>query len=214
MRLLGLTLGLLSLVLITFLLWGESLAVLFSPDATIAWLSGSRSWAWAAGIALLAADLVLPLPGTIIMAGLGYVYGPLVGGLISAAGSILSGAIAYGLCRRYGRGVALRLVGRQDMERSRRLFESAGGWLVALSRWMPLLPEVVACLAGVSNMPPRLFLLALACGSVPFGFAFAAVGAAGVSNPALALALSAALPGLLWLVVQLMYRRRSALAEP
>ena len=74
-----------------------------------------------------------------------------------------------------------------------------GGWLVALSRWMPVLPEAVACLAGLSNMRWRVFLPALACGSVPTGFVFAGIGHLGQSEPAWAFALSAIVPILLWL---------------
>ena len=50
--------------------------------------------------------------------------------------------------------------------------------------------------------------LALACGSLPLGFAFAAVGHAGTEHPALALAASALAPPALWLAVQPLFRAR------
>ncbi len=74
--------------------------------------------------------------------------------------------------------------------------------MVVLSRWLPLMPEVVACLAGLSGMPFRRFLVALACGSVPLGFAFAAIGATGREAPWVALAVSAGLPPVLWALVR------------
>ena len=76
----------------------------FSREGTVVWLEQfGRNWAWLAGIALITADLALPIPGTVVMAALGYVYGPWLGGAIGAAGSILSGLLAYGICRRVGR---------------------------------------------------------------------------------------------------------------
>ena len=80
-----------------------------------------------------------------------------------------------------------------------------------LSRWLPLAPEVVACMAGLTRMPARGFHLALACGSIPLGFVFAAVGHAGVSRPLLAIALTALLPPALWLVVRPIFLSKAGL---
>jgi uncharacterized membrane protein YdjX (TVP38/TMEM64 family) len=74
--------------------------------------------------------------------------------------------------------------------------------LVVISRWLPLFPEVIACMAGLVRMPARLFLLALACGSLPLGFVYVGIGATGIERPALALGLSAGFPPLLWWIVK------------
>lgn len=202
LRLFWLFIALALAVLIPFLIWGEGFERLFSQAGVVAWLERYGSFAWIAGVLLLAGDLVLPLPATAIIAGLGYLYGILWGGLIGAAGSFLAGALGYGLCRRFGRGAALRLLGRDELARGERLFARAGGWLVVLSRWLPVFPEVIACMAGLSAMRARTFFTALACGCLPQGFAFAAIGAAGTERPMLALALSALVPPVLWLVVR------------
>jgi uncharacterized membrane protein YdjX (TVP38/TMEM64 family) len=208
MRLLWLFLALAALVLIPFAIWGEGLEAFLSGDGATAWLAAYGRWAWAAGILLLVGDLVLPLPATAVMAGLGYIYGFFWGGLIGAAGSFLSGALGYGLCRLLGRGVARRILGERDLERGERLFREVGGWLVVLSRWLPVFPEVIACMAGLTGMPSGRFFAALACGSIPLGFAFAAVGEAGIERPALALALSALVPPALWLAVRPFFLRK------
>ena len=46
------------------------------------------SWAWAVGIALIWADLVLPIPQTAVIAALGIIYGTLLGGLLGSLGLI------------------------------------------------------------------------------------------------------------------------------
>lgn len=201
MRLLWLFLGLAVLLLIPYYIWSGSLEGVFSLSGSIAWLESLGHWGWTAGFLLLVSDLLLPIPGTVVMSALGFVYGTIAGGLIACAGSFVSGSLGYLLCRCLGRTAALRLLGPKDLERGERLFANAGGWIVVLSRWLPILPEVVACMAGLTRMPGRTFFFAVACGSLPLGFAFAAVGHSGVVDPKLALVLSAALPAMLWLVI-------------
>lgn len=207
MRLLWLFLLLAALVLIPFAIWGEGLTALFEQEAMIGYLNQWGIWGWLLGILLLMGDLLLPLPGTIIMSAMGYVYGIAVGGIVSAIGSFLSGALAYELCHRMGRKMAVRLLGEKDLARGESLFASVGGWVVALSRWLPVFPEVVACMAGLTRMPRNAYYLALACGSIPLGFTYAAVGQLGWQTPWLAILLSAGLPPILWLSIRSLFLR-------
>lgn len=207
-RLFWLFLLLALVVLIPFVIWGSGFERSFSREGAIAWLTGYGGWAGVAGILLLMSDLFLPIPATAVMAALGFVYGPVIGGLIATLGSVLSGALAYLLCRWLGRPAALRVLGPQDLADGERLFARVGGWLVALSRWLPVFPEVIACMAGLVRMPPLSFFISLACGSAPLGFVFAVIGHAGVAYPILAIVLSAGLPPLLWLAVQPYFRAK------
>ncbi len=208
MRLTLLFLILAVLFMIPFIIWGGRFEDWLSAEGAEAWLRGYGAWAWAAGIGLLALDIVLPIPGTVVMSALGIVYDPFWGGVLSTLGSVLSGLIAYGACRRFGHRAAERLAGKEALTRAEHLFSGgAGGWTVALSRWLPLMPEVVSCMAGLAHMRFGTFLLALVCGSAPLGFAFAAVGAASRDSIGLALALSALLPVALWGLAAWIWRR-------
>ena len=209
MRLLARVVLLAAAVLVPFALCGDEFNGWLGGDA-VAWLRGFGRVGPFVVIALLIGDLFLPIPGTLVMSAAGYLYGPIAGGVVSAAGSFLSGILAYFLCRCFGRGMAVRLAGQTELIRGERLFDRHGGLLVALSRWIPVLPEVVACLAGLVRMPPQRFVLALACGSLPMGFAYAAIGATGRNRPALALALSAILPVILWVAAQAWLRPRKS----
>lgn len=214
MRLLWIFLGLAAVVVIPFVIWGEDFETWFSQEAAVRWMRQFGGWAWAAGIGLLVADLFLPIPGTAVMAALGFVYGPWLGGLLGATGSILAGLLAYGLCRQMGRRAAEWIAGKRDLERGERIFgSSAGGFIVALSRWLPVMPEVIACLAGLSRMPFGRFAASLACGSLPLGFAFAAIGAMGKDQPGIALLLSAIVPPVLWILVRPLVMRRAEEGE-
>jgi uncharacterized membrane protein YdjX (TVP38/TMEM64 family) len=186
------------LFLISWMIWGGGLEARFTLDGCIAWLAAAGPWAWAAGIGLLVSDLLLPVPGTVVMSALGFIYGPFLGGLIAATGSMGAGLTGYGIGRCFGEPAARRWLGDMDYEKGRLLFARGGGWMVALSRALPILPEVISCTAGLVRMPFRRFLAALACGSLPIGFLFAAIGAAGRDAPGWALLFSLAVPAVLW----------------
>jgi uncharacterized membrane protein YdjX (TVP38/TMEM64 family) len=66
-----------------------------------------ESWAWAVGIALIWADLVLPIPQTAVIAALGIIYGTLFGGLLGSLGLITGGLLGYGLMLTSARRFAL-----------------------------------------------------------------------------------------------------------
>jgi len=206
MRLLLIFIVLAALVLLSFFILGDSLMNTFTQEGSIAWLNQYGTWAWVAAIALLLTDLVLPIPATIVMSALGYLYGPFIGGLISAVGSFLAGALGYWLCRLVGEKAALRLLGEKDYERGKKLSGGIGGWVIVLSRWLPVFPEVIACMAGLTRMSPGYFHAALACGSLPLGFTYAYIGYTGVTHPALAIGLSAGLPPLIWFVIRRIFR--------
>ena len=206
MRLLLIFLALTIVMMLPFFIWGDLLVTAFESGGAAAWLEGYGAWAWLMGMLLLIGDLLLPLPGTLIMSALGYLYGTFWGGLLSAAGSMMAGSIAYELCRLLGRKGALWLLGKKDLAKGEQLFLNVGVWLVVLSRWLPVFPEVIACLAGLTRMSRNLFYLAMACGVLPMGFVYAAIGEAGVENPGIALIISGLLPPVLWLLVQWLIR--------
>lgn len=207
LRLLTLFVALALLVIVPFAIWGEGLERALSAERTTEELRSWGAWAWAAGFALVVSDIALPIPATAVMAALGVIYGPLLGGLISALASMTAGTIGYVAFRALGRGIAERMAGAQGLARAEALFERWGGWIVAGSRWMPILPETIAGLAGLARMPFARFEAALACGALPMGLTAASIGHFGASRPLLAIALSALLPLALWPVAHRLMSR-------
>ncbi len=189
-------------ILVPFMIWGERFDATLSPEGSRTWMAQFGFWAWLAGIGLLIADIALPVPSTIVMSALGLTYGWFIGGCLASTGSFLSGLVAYTFCRCFGRPAARWIAGEEALSKGAAIFEKRGGWLVALSRWMPVLPEAVACLAGLVKMDFRSFVISLACGSLPVGFAFAAIGALGNSHPGWAIVLSGLVPIGLWIAAK------------
>jgi uncharacterized membrane protein YdjX (TVP38/TMEM64 family) len=205
MRLIWIFLALAVILIIPFAIFGD---MGLGGGESLDFLRSFGRWAWLVAILLLAADLLLPLPATAIIGALGYLYGPVAGALIGAAGSYLSASIAYWLCRKLGRNTAERLVGAEDLRKGERLFDDWGGWLVTLSRWLPLFPEVIACLAGMTRMPHIKFSVATLCGVLPLSGLFATIGHYGKDHGVAAILLSALLPPIFWLTLQFFFRRK------
>jgi uncharacterized membrane protein YdjX (TVP38/TMEM64 family) len=168
------------------------------------------SWAWALGITLIWADVVLPIPQTAVVAALGLVYGTVIGGLIGSLGLISGGFIGYGLMLTSLRRLARHFAGPRSMHKMESLFDRSGVWAIVLTRSLPYsVPEATVFLAGLAGMPMRKFAAAMTVGSVPTAFAFAAIGAGWADQPILALAVSYLLPIILLPVALYLLRLRA-----
>jgi uncharacterized membrane protein YdjX (TVP38/TMEM64 family) len=168
------------------------------------------SWAWALGIALIWADLVLPVPQTAVIAALGIIYGTLLGGLLGSLGLITGGLLGYGLMLTSARRFARRFAVPRSLHKMESLFDRGGAWAIVLTRSLPYsVPEAMVFLAGLAGMPMRKFTAALTLGSVPTAFAFAAIGAGWADQPILALAVSYVLPILLLPIALYLIRLRA-----
>lgn len=198
----ALVLGGLAVVLVVpFLVWGEGFEARFTAAGARQWLLERSGPPWIWGIGLLVADLVLPVPATAVAAALGWIHGPWAGGAAAAAGSFLAGLAGFGACRLAGPRAARWLLGGLHAA-GRRRFGAALPWLVVVGRFLPLVPEVTACAAGLARLPWRVFAPALALGSAGMGFGFAALGASTGEDSLLGVVLAAGLPALLWLLLR------------
>ena len=89
-------------------------------------LQAYESWAWAFGIVLIWADVVLPIPQTAVIAALGVIYGTLLGGLLGSVALITGGLLGYALMLTSARRLLHRLAGRESLAKMEILFERGG----------------------------------------------------------------------------------------
>jgi uncharacterized membrane protein YdjX (TVP38/TMEM64 family) len=214
MRLAGPILGVMAVGAALSLLLGGELEAIRDVDRALGTLREFGAWAGVAAVGLLSADLVLPVPASAVIAALGTTYGLVGGGLVGSAGLVAAGSLGYGLVRVLGRRAAVALAGESRLERLQAFFDRSGAWAIVLTRGLPIVPEVVACLAGLARMRPARFFLALGLGSLPMGFAYAAIGAGWRDHPSAAIAGAYLLPLLLlpW-TLKLMRERPSGPSE-
>ena len=193
-RLLLLVLLILCVLAVPIIVFGERFEMMFDGERAVAFVRAQGAWGGLVGIGMIIADLFIPLPAPAIMAALGLIYGTLLGGSLASLGSFAAASFGYLLCRIIGPSAARWIAGPEQIERLSDFFTRYGVWAIALSRWMPAVPEVLACLAGLSRMPPLRFATGNLIGSLAVGYAYAYVGASGAENPHAALAIAFLLP--------------------
>jgi len=165
----------------------------------------------AVGVALLVADVVLPVPASGVMIAQGAAFGFLFGSLLSLVGGTGATLAAYYLGRR-SRRLVNRLVPVEQQLRGAELLERHGMWAIVVTRPVPMLAETVAILAGTSTtMPWWKVAAAGALGNMVPAAAYAAVGAYAATfvNALVVFAGVLAVALLTWLLQQLSGRRRA-----
>lgn len=195
------------LLAIPSILFGDRLETFLDGEKALAYMRSLGGWNILVGIGLIMLDLAVSVPAHAIMAGFGLLYGPLLGGLLAGIGSYCAGLLGYVLCRLLGQRAAKYIAGEEDIERMANFFEHHGLWALALSRWAPVIPEVLSCLAGTTRMPFWKFTLGSLIGSLSVGFAYGYFGAQGEDNPGGALLISFVLPFLVLPVFLFMVKR-------
>jgi uncharacterized membrane protein YdjX (TVP38/TMEM64 family) len=172
--------------------------LLTNPSAS---LVGLGALAAPVGVGLLVADVVLPVPSSLVMIAHGALFGVTLGTLLSLAGTLGAGLFGFGLGRRGG-PLLNRLVSAEERARANDLLDRWGAMAVVATRPVPVLAETVAILAGTSTMTWGRMTLATAVGALPGSLLYALAGATmtGFDSAVAVFALVLALSGVFWLV--------------
>jgi uncharacterized membrane protein YdjX (TVP38/TMEM64 family) len=196
-----LTLAALAVPLVPFLLFGTRLDRLVAD-----WLDPRPAPAVLAllEVGVLAADILLPVPSSMVAtlggAELGIALGTLCAFLGMTAGSLAGWWLGSTAGAR-----ALARIDAADREALERRQQRLGPVLVVLTRPLPLVAEAAALVAGGTGMTLRDFLPAAASGNLAIALVWSAAGALGRSADSLPLALvwSLVIPvALAWLAVR------------
>ena len=195
---------LLAAILIPFLLFEEPIS---AWTQTQVFLMQEESHWFAGAIlgGLLASDLVLPIPSSVLSTAAGYLLGLWAGSFVTWAGMTSGCLIGYGLGATAGRKLTRRFVGDDELERVSLARNRFGDWMIVIFRAVPVLAEASVLLAGVAQMPFRRFLLLAALSNLGIAVGYAAVGAYALEIESFLLAFGGAiiLPGIAMLVARL-----------
>jgi uncharacterized membrane protein YdjX (TVP38/TMEM64 family) len=140
-----------------------------------AWDAGAGAMAAALSLALLLADVVLPVPASLVMVGNGALFGLWGGAGLSLLGGWGSSLLAFALGRRLPAAWAGAETG--TTEHAGTWFDRWGLAAVVLSRPLPLVSETVAVVAGAARCDGRTFALASLLGAAPAALVYAWIGA-------------------------------------
>jgi 3-dehydroquinate synthase len=170
----------------------------------------ARAWVTDAGpagamtvVTLLAVDMFLPIPSSLVMILSGAAFGVWWGALLAFAGSIGGEWIGFELARRYGTRVATRMVGDEaEVQRLNRILARHGAAAVAVTRALPVVMETMSVVAGLSTMSRGSFLAASTIGTAPIVVIYAYAGAmsreTGSLVPAVVILVAVAAGGWIW----------------
>jgi uncharacterized membrane protein YdjX (TVP38/TMEM64 family) len=160
--------------------WGQPLYDFLADQEQVrTWVEQFGAWGPLAIFGLeLAQSLLAPIPGQAIEAVSGYLYGPWWGVVYAFLGLVLGSTIIFLLARRFGRPLAIRLVGSSSMASLDDLARRGGAPLFFLIWLIPFAPDDLACVAaGLTPMPVRQFLVLMIVGRLPGIFVSVWVGA-------------------------------------
>ena len=196
-----LTLAAVTVPLVPFVLFGTRLDQLVAE-----WLEPRPAPATLAllEVGVLAADLLLPVPSSMVATLGGAELGIGLGTACAFLGLTAGSLAGWWLGRAAGAGPLARLglADRHDLERRQR---QLGPLLVVLTRPLPIVAEAAALVAGGSGMRLADFLPAAASGNLVIALLWSAAGAFGRSADSLPLVLvwSLVIPvALAWLAVR------------
>lgn len=125
-------------------------------------------WAPLAYILFVTAEVVVaPLPGLMLYAPGGVIFGGLLGGLYSLLGNLLGAAIACQIMRLVGQQVFGPGI-RQSLEKMTPVLEKRGIWVIFFLRINPFTSsDLISYAAGLTPMPIWKVLLGTALGMAP-----------------------------------------------
>jgi uncharacterized membrane protein YdjX (TVP38/TMEM64 family) len=147
--------------------------VLADPEG---WSESERFTIAAAGVALLAVDVVIPVPSSFVMATLGDTFGFWRGALLSTAGAVGATLAGFAIGRR-GEGAVRRFIDPAERDRVGRLFQRWGPLAIVVTRPVPILAETAAIVAGTTSLRWRHVVIAAVVGGTLTGIAFSGAGA-------------------------------------
>jgi len=118
------------------------------------------------------------VPGPILAAGSGVLFGPVLGVFVTLGATVGTATITSLIGRRAGRDSARALLGTQRAERLDALIERRGLWAVVGQRFIPGVSDALASYAfGAFGVPLWQMAVGAFIGSVPRAFAYTALGA-------------------------------------
>ncbi|OBF29297.1 hypothetical protein A5724_25365 [Mycobacterium sp. ACS1612] len=129
-------------------------------------------------IVVAAVLAALFVPGPILAAGSGVLFGPVLGVFVTLGATVGTAIIASRIGRRAGRDSARALLGADRADRLDRLIDRRGLWAVVGQRFIPGVSDALASYAfGAFGVPLWQMAVGAFIGAAPRAFVYTALGA-------------------------------------
>jgi uncharacterized membrane protein YdjX (TVP38/TMEM64 family) len=164
---------LIGLVLVPFFLFEaefNAFAARMTRGDTALWLAASAIFG------LLAFDVVLPVPSSIVSTAAGVLLGFWRGAVVVWLGMMVACLLGYAIGNRASR-LAQRFVGEAGLERADRMVRRYGDWTILICRPVPVLAEASVIFAGLIGAPFARFFALTALSNLGIALGYAAFGA-------------------------------------
>jgi len=159
---------------------GGIVAIMLRPDVAAAdkieelrrFFAGLGGVAPLAYVAIVTVEVVVaPIPGTVLYAPAGVVFGGFWGGLLSLVGNVTGAGLSFALMRALGRPAIEHLIEARHLEALEERLVERGALIVFLLRVNPLTSsDIVSYAAGATAMPLQKLLLGTTLGMAPLCF--------------------------------------------
>ncbi len=164
-------------------------------------------------VCLLALDVFLPVPSSIVSTAAGALLGFTAGMTASTTGMTLGCVLGYLCGRRFGLPIVLRFVGERDLNELSAQFCRGAEWALATARPVPVLAEASALVAGLFAVPFWKYMVITSLANAGISAVYCAVGANALNSGSFLYAFlgAIALPGVAMLLSRILpmnYRRR------
>jgi uncharacterized membrane protein YdjX (TVP38/TMEM64 family) len=187
----------LAIPIVPFLLFGEQLEARLQR-----WRDEPPAAHWVAltVIGLLASDIFLPVPSSVVCAIAGNQLGTWLGTLVTWMGMNLGAILGFLLAKSCGAAVAGWFSRESDLQRAGTMAERFGPPLLALARGVPVLAEATVLWMGLHGLSWRAFLPPVLLSNLALALVYCAIG--DFAGLAIALAASVAIPVALAIVAR------------
>ena len=123
-------------------------------------------------IFVVAEVIVAPIPGLMLYAPGGLIFGPWLGGFLAIVGNTIGAGISCALARSAGQSWLERISANISMEKLQRQLDHRGFWMILLLRLNPLTStDLLSYAAGLTRIPTWHVMLATGLGMAPLCFA-------------------------------------------
>lgn len=155
-------------------------------------------------IGLLATDILLPIPSSVVITLAGWQLGQWIGALAAWIGLSVGAALGFAMAKRWGHSFARWFSKGTDLDTMKQLSDRYGPLILILTRAVPVFAEASVLMAGLHQMRWKRFLPPVLISNLGIAVAYAAFGTFAAKHQWLPLALtvSIALPVLFAAVAQ------------